>query len=127
MRKFLAILLAAILLCGFAGALAEAAADEEIYDVTGDWSIDYFTIPMIFTFNKDGTFIGTIDMDIPVADDGSNSITGIWEFDGVTLTISDPETIDESYSFTWDGEKLSGIMYDTELFMYRVAEDEAAQ
>ena len=126
MRKFLAILMAALLLTTLIGALAEAAADEEIYDVTGDWSIDYFTIPMIFTFNEDGTFIGTIDMDIPVADDGSNSITGIWEFDGETLTISDPETTDESYSFTWDGEKLSGVMYDTELFMYRIVEDEEA-
>lgn len=133
MRKFLAILMAALLLAGLVGALAEAASDEEIYNVTGDWFVDYFTIPMIFTFNEDGTFIGTIDMDIPLADDGSNSITGIWEFDGETLTISDPETTDESFSFTWDGEKLSGpiIVDGVEGFLefYRVeaTEEETAE
>lgn len=117
MRKFLAILLTAILLACLVGALAEAAQDVD--DMTGDWTCDYFTIPMIFTFNADGTFIGTIDMDIPVADDGSNSITGVWTFDGATLTIASPDDPGESYDFTWDGEKLTGVMYDTEVFMYR--------
>ena len=116
MRKFLAILLTAILLAGLVGALAEAA--KEVDDMTGDWTCDYFTIPMIFAFNADGTFTGTIDMDIPVADDGSNSITGEWTFDGTTLTIADPVS-GENFDFTWDGEKLTGIMYDTEIFMYR--------
>ena len=120
MRKFLAILLAALFMTCLAAALAETAADGEIYDPAGDWSVDYFGIPMIFTFKDDGTFIGAIDMDIPVADDGSNSITGIWEFDGETLTISDPETTEETFSFTWDGEKLSGVMEGETLDMYPI-------
>ncbi len=118
MRKFLALLLAALLLASLAGALAEAARD-----MTGDWTIDYFGIPMVFHFHEDGTFEGAIDMDIPLADDGSNSIFGQWVFDGETLTIFS-ETPDEAeaFSFTWDGEKLSGVMEGTELTLYPAAQ-----
>ena len=114
MRKFLALLLAALLLASLAGALAEAARD-----MTGDWTIDYFGIPMVFHFHEDGTFEGAIDMDIPLADDGSNSIFGQWVFDGETLTIFS-ETPDEAeaFSFTWDGEKMTGVMEGTELTLY---------
>ena len=128
MRKFLAILLAVLLLASLAGALAEAAeATEEAYDVTGDWTVDYFGIPMIFHFLEDGSFEGVIDMDIPVADDGSNSIFGLWQFDGETLVIfSETPEDEDAFSFVWDGEKLSGVMEGTELFMYPIAPDEAA-
>ena len=126
MRRFLAVLLTMILLASLAGALAEAAeATDQLYDVTGDWTIDYFGIPMIFHFLEDGTFEGVIDMDIPVADDGSNSIFGLWAFDGQTLTIfSETPEDEDAFSFVWDGEKLSGVMECTELFMYPVTETE---
>ena len=75
---------------------------------------------MVWSFHPEGNFEGIIDMDIPVADDGFNGITGLWTFDGETLTISDDTgASDETFTFTWDGEKLSGIMLDTEVFMFR--------
>lgn len=114
MRRFLTTLMAVMLLSCFIAATAEA------YDITGDWTMDYFGIPMVWSFHPEGNFEGIIDMDIPVADDGFNGITGLWTFDGETLTISDDTgASDETFTFTWDGEKLSGIMLDTEIFMFR--------
>ena len=112
MRKFLALLLAALLLASLAGALAEAARD-----MTGDWTIDYFGIPMNFTFHEDGTYEGLIAMDIQ-ADEG-NDFAGTWEFDGATCVIHGE---DGDASFTWDGEKLSGVMEGTELTLYPAAQ-----
>ena len=116
MRRFLAIVMIAILA---AGAVC-AAVGEALTDVTGDWAMDYFSIPMIFSFDEDGTFAAVIDMDIPLADDGSNGFTGMWAFDGETLTISDDSgQSEETVSFTWDGEKLCGVMEGTEVYMVR--------
>ena len=83
MGRFLTTLMAVMLLSCFIAATAEA------YDITGDWTMDYFGIPMVWSFHPEGNFEGIIDMDIPVADDGFNGITGLWTFDGETLTISD--------------------------------------
>jgi hypothetical protein len=110
----------AILLTGLICIWTPAIGDE-VYDVTGDWTMDYFGIPMSFSFRENGTFEALIDMGNLIADDGSNSFTGMWTFDGKKLTISDDSSeSDETYNFTWDGEKLSGIMYDTEVSLYRV-------
>ena len=120
MRKLFAALLAAILLLSLACAWAETATDAP--DLTGStWTMDYFDIPMLFVFNEDGTFVGTIDMDIPVADDGSNSFAGTWEFDGETLMMYGD---DGDVSFTWDGEKMTGIMFDTEVYLLQALKTE---
>ena len=115
MRKFLAILMVAVLVAGLA--MAEGAS----FDAVGDWSMDYFGIPMIFSFLDDGTFAAVIDMDIPVADDGSNGFTGLWVAEGDTLTISDDTGVsEETFTFTWDGEKLAGVMEETDVYLYPV-------
>ena len=46
-------------------------------------TMNYFGIPMYFYFNEDGTYLGLIaDDSVLVAEDGSNSITSFWTFDG---------------------------------------------
>lgn len=122
MRRFLTILMAVILLACPVSAMAEAAGTKGDM-IIGDWTMDYFGIPMVFHFHENGTFEGIIDMNIPVADDGFNGITGLWTFDGKTLTIRDNTgTSNETFNFTWDGEKLSGVMYDTQVFMSRAVQ-----
>ena len=117
MRKAALMLLATLLLVGFVWANAETG----IADLTGDWTMNYFGIPMYYFFYEDGTFEGMPAMDIPVAEDGSNSFTGTWEFDGTTL---DMHGDDGDAQFTWDGEKLTGIMFDATVVMQRAVETE---
>lgn len=122
MRKWMATLLFLVLVFGFACAWAETAIDK--VDLTGDWKMDYFGIPMFFFFYENGTFEALIDMGSHVADDGSNGFTGDWTFDGKTLTISDDGS--EPFTFTWDGEKLTGVMEGVEVSMIRAIEPEDA-
>lgn len=119
MRKFVAILLTAILLAGLVCACAETQT--ETVDLTGDWTMDYFGIPMVYFFYEDGTFEAIIDMDIPVADDGSNSFPGTWEFDGTTLSLHGD---DGDAELTWDGEKFTGVMFEETVNLVRAVESE---
>ncbi len=119
MRKFVAILLTAILLAGLVCACAETQT--ETVDLTGDWTMDYFGIPMVYFFYEDGTFEAIIDMDIPVADDGSNSFPGTWEFDGTTLSLHGD---DGDAELTWDGEMFTGVMFEETVNLVRAVEPE---
>ena len=118
MRKWMALLLVIVLLLGLAFASAETTTD--VVDLTGEWKMDYFGMTMLFSFKEDGTYEGLIDAGIDF-DDG-NDFSGTWEFDGTTMIIHGD---DGDQSFTWDGEKLSGVMYDTEIILQRVIEPEA--
>lgn len=114
MRKLAVLLPAALVLATMVCAHAEP--QEDVADLTGDWTMDYFGIPMNFTFHEDGTCEGLIAMDIQ-ADEG-NDFAGTWEFDGATCVIHGE---DGDASFTWDGEKLTGVMHNTEVFLLRAA------
>ena len=109
MRKLAALMLSAILLLGLACAWAETAAD-----LVGCWTMDYFGFPMYFAFSENGTYDAMIDVDFEF--DEGNYFTGTWAFDGKTLIVHGDEG---DQSFTWDGEKLTGVILDTEVVMER--------
>lgn len=117
MIKRMALFLVTIMLLGLACAWAETAT--EVADLTGDWTMDYFGIPMFIFFHEDGTYEGLIDMDVEF--DEGNDFSGTWEFDGTTMIIRGD---DGEQTFTWDGEKLTGVMYDNEVVIQRAVEPE---
>ena len=64
--------------------------------------------------------VGNVTYQFPASQTGEMTYQ-----DGETLTIADDTgESDETFDFTWDGEKLCGVMEGTEVYMYPVAQAE---
>ena len=94
------------------GTLTYEPSAEGVDAITGDWAVNYFGIPMYFYFNEDGTYLGLIaDASVPMAEDGSNSITGFWTFDGEKMYMYGEEgEAGDVIEFTVDGLAMTGMI-----------------
>ncbi len=94
------------------GTLTYEPSAEGADAITGDWAVNYFGIPMYFYFNEDGTYLGLIaDASVPMAEDGSNSITGFWTFDGEKMYMYGEEgEAGDVIEFTVDGLAMTGMI-----------------
>ena len=97
--------------------------------ITGDWSVNYFGFPMYFYFSEDGTYLGLIaDENAPGADDGSNSITGFWSFDGEKLYLYGEEgEAGDVLEFVFDGMTMTGQVEGMPVVFTRAIEPEQAE
>ena len=89
MRKLLSLLLVLILALGLPCVRAEEKSNEYEF-LIGDWLIVYGQgeLEMYLFIYEDGTFEQMFKEDVPLADDGSNTIPGTWTFDGETLVLT---------------------------------------
>ncbi len=107
---------------------AAAGEAEGTNPITGDWSVNYFGIPMYFYFNDDGTYLGLIaDEKAAVADDGSNSISGVWTFDGEKMYMYGEEgEAGDALVFAFDGMTMTGQVEGMPVVFTRAIEPEQA-
>ena len=104
------------------------AAPEGTNLIAGDWAVNYFGIPMYFYFSDDGTYLGLIaDENAAVADDGSNSITGTWTFDGEKMYMYGEEgEAGDVIVFAYDGMTMTGQVEGIPVVFTRAIEPEQA-
>ena len=118
MRKLLCLCLTLTMLLGVSCARAETA------DLTGDWALDYFGVPMYVFLYEDWTMeMMMAQEDAQPADDESDSVIGTWDFDGATLVL---HANGDDLAFAWNEESRS-LICDAEggqLVMYRDIEPE---
>ena len=118
MRKLICLCLTLLLTLGVLCAHAEPA------DLTGDWALDYFGIPMYVFLYGDGTMeMIFAQEDVAAADDGSNSMTGTWEFDGATLILRN-ENGDTAFAWDEASQTLTCDYEGAQMVMYRPIEPE---
>ncbi len=96
MKKFLALALALMMGCMMIPAMAEV-------DVTGEWTLSYAGITLVFTLNEDGSY--TLSSGSQIAYQGN------WELKGNTV-VTDPGTVGED-TFYIDEESLIHPQYGT--------------
>ena len=89
MRKLLSLFLVLVLALGLVCACAEETANEYEF-LTGDWLVVYGEgeLELYLYIYEDGTFEEMFKEDVPLADDGLNTIPGTWTFDGETLVLT---------------------------------------
>lgn len=89
MRKLLSLFLVLVLALGLVCARAEETSNEYEF-LIGDWLIVYGDgeLELYLYIYEDGTFEEMFKEDVPLADDGSNTIPGTWTFDGETLVLT---------------------------------------
>ena len=89
MRKLLSLFLVLVLALGLVCARAEETANEYEF-LIGDWLVVYGQgeLELYLYIYEDGTFEEMFKEDVPLADDGSNTIPGTWSFDGETLVLT---------------------------------------
>jgi hypothetical protein len=89
MRKLFSLFLVLVLSLSIVCAGAEGTENEYEF-VTGDWLIVYGggELELYLYIYEDGTFEEMFKEDVPLADDGSNTIPGTWTFDGKTLVLT---------------------------------------
>ncbi|MBR5110274.1 MAG: hypothetical protein IK099_08765 [Clostridia bacterium] len=106
--------------------LTYSPAAEGLNAISGDWAVNYFGIPMYFYFDEDGTYLGLIaDDSVPLAEDGSNSVTGFWTFDGEKMFMYGEEgEAGDVLEFVVDGLTMTGMIEGMPVVFTRAIEPE---
>ena len=93
MRKLFSLFLVLVLALGLVCAHAEENANEYEF-LIGDWLIVYGEgeLELYLYIYEDGTFEEMFKENVPLADDGSNTIAGTWTFDGEALVLTANKT-----------------------------------
>ena len=89
MRKLFSLFLVLVLALSLVCARAEETTNESEF-LIGDWLIIYGDgeLELYLYIYENGTFEEMFKEDVPLADDGSNTVPGTWTFDGQTLVLT---------------------------------------
>ena len=105
MRRLISVFL--ILVLSFSCLCTHAEESDNQYEfLISDWLVvysqdDQTILEMFLYICEDGTFEQYFREEVPLADDGSNTVKGTWTFDGKALTLTSD---DGSLSLIWNEE-----------------------